>query len=80
MMHLAPRDAPPAAIPSSASRQCSSRQLYFAMLRERGGSAGRIDQLTRAASRTFLSEKLREATAIEGGFPIDVLSLAGVLR
>ena len=79
-MHLAPRDAPPAAIPSSASRQCSSRQLYFAMLRERGGSAGRIDQLTRAASRTFLSEKLREATAIEGGFPIDVLSLAGVLR
>ncbi len=80
MMQLAPRDAPPATPQASVSRPFSSRQLYFAMLRERGSSAGHIDQLTGAASRTFLAEKLREATAVEGEFPIEAQTLASVLR
>jgi hypothetical protein len=57
-----------------------SRQLYFALLGERGGSAGAIDELTRSASRAFLSEHLRAAAAIDAGFPVDFRSLPSVMR
>lgn len=80
MIQLAPRDMLPAAPPSLASRQGGSRQLYFAMLGERGGGAGRIDELTRSASRAFLAEKLRLARTIDAGFPGEARSLPRVLR
>lgn len=80
MMHTAPLD-PPAVTPQSwAPRHHASRPLYFAMLGERGGSTGRIDELTCSASRAFLVEKLREATGVDAGFPTDVRSLPQVLR
>ena len=80
MMHLAPYEVPPATPPPLALRQNGSRQLYFAMLGEHGAGAGRIDELTGSASRAFLSDKLREATAIDADFPIDRRSLPSVLR
>lgn len=80
MINLAPRDVPPARRPDLALVHDGSRQLYFAMLGERGGSAGRIDELARSASRTFLLEKLRLATAIEADFPADMRSLPRTLR
>ncbi len=80
MMLLAPHDVPPATPPPLALRHCSSRQLYFAMLGERGSSAGRIDELTASASRAFLADKLRDAAAIDAGFPTEARSLNSVLH
>ena len=80
MMYLAPRDLPPATPLPVASRQYGSKQLYFAMLRERGGSVGHIDELTCSASRSFLAEKLREAAALGAGFPTEPRSLPHTLR
>ncbi len=80
MMQFAPADAAPGPALSLRSRQFGARVLYFAMLRERGATVDRIEELTGAASRAFLSEKLREAAAIDAGFPTDVRSLPGVLR
>jgi len=90
MMHLAPYEVPPATPlriphlpampPPVAQRQHGSKQLYFAMLGEHGPGAGRIDELTASASRAFLADKLREASAIDAGFPSDRRSLPSVLR
>lgn len=80
MMHFAPVDAALGTVLPLRSRQFGARQLYFAMLRERGATADRIDEMTCSASRSFLMEKLREASAIDAGFPTDVRSLPRVLR
>jgi hypothetical protein len=80
MMYLAPHDGPPSTTRPQPLRSFSRRQLYFSMLGERGEGVGRIDELTRAASRAFLSDRLREATAIDAGFPAELRSLPGVLR
>lgn len=79
MMHLA-RQEMSSATPSAASRAHSSRQLYFAMLRERGETPGRIDELTASASRAFLIEKLQEAETVDATFPDEMRSLPQVLR
>lgn len=80
MLQFAPVEVPSAPTAALSSRQNGTRQLYFAMLRERGASAGRIDELTCSASRSFLSEKLREAAAVNAGFPSEVRSLPRVLH
>jgi len=89
MMHLAPCDThntcdtseAPAAAPSvAAPRVDGGKQLYFAMLRERGARTGAIDELTWAASRSFLRDKLQAAAAIDAGFPADARTLPQVLR
>lgn len=69
-----------AAHPPSAQRQFSSRQLYFALLGERGSSAGQVDGLTRSAARMFLTEQLRVAALVDAGFPGDVRALPAMLR
>ena len=80
MMYLAPRDVSTATLPSSALRQHGSKPLYFALLRECGSAGGRIDDLTRLASRQFLSKKLHDAASIDANFPVDLLSLPRVLH
>jgi len=80
MIYLAPREFPPTTPPDLPLRQAGSRQLYFAMFGERGCGAGRIDELTHAASRAFLVEQLRLATAIDADFPSEMRSLPSVLR
>lgn len=80
MMYLAPRELPPATPTSPAPRLQGSRQLYFAMLGEHGGRMGRLDDMACVASRAFLTGKLREARAIDAGFPAEARSLASVLR
>ena len=70
-----------AATPSySAPQPEASRQLYFAMLEERGGLTGQIDELTRSTSRSFLREQLGLAAEIEADFPPEMQSLPSVLR
>lgn len=80
MMYLAPCDLPPIPPPDLPLRRDGYRQLYFALFGERGDSAGRIDELTRSASRAFLVEQLRLATAIDADFPTEMRSLPSVLR
>ncbi len=79
-MYSVPRNSKPAAPPCSAPQHEGSRQLYFAMLDERGGTAGQIDALARSASRSFLLEQLGMATAIDSDFPAEMRSLPSVLR
>ena len=50
------------------------------MLRECGGTQGQIDELTWAASRSFLADKLHEAEAVDAGFPAAMGSLPHMLR
>ncbi|WP_416139572.1 iron-containing redox enzyme family protein [Halomonas sp. HK25] len=63
-----------------APQQESSRELYFAMLEERGGITGQIDELARSTSRSFLREQLSVAAEIDADFPPEMRSLPEVLR
>ena len=86
MMYLAPSDAQLTTAEASGprlptgQRQDATRQLYFALLGERGSGPGRIDELARSASRSFLVEQLQAAAAIDAGFPADLRLLPRVLR
>lgn len=79
-MHSVPPNSQLAMRTCSAQQHMDSRQLYFALLEERGGSVGQIDELARSASRGFLSEQLRVATEIDADFPNEMRSLPRVLR
>ncbi|WP_198411375.1 iron-containing redox enzyme family protein [Marinimicrobium alkaliphilum] len=79
-MFSVPRKVLRTASPYLAPEQARSRQLYFAMLDERGDKTGRIDELTRATSRTFLLKHLSAAAAIDTDFPADLQSLPHILR
>lgn len=80
MMYSAPRNIRPAMLPSWEPQQTGSKQLYFAMLDERGGMAGQIDELTRSTSRSFLMAQLDVAGTIDTDFPAEMPSLPSVLR
>ena len=80
MMDLAASDTAPAVHAHLASRQVSSKALYFALLGEHGSDLGSIDELTHSASRNFLAEQLRVAADIDAGFPALPRALPGVLR
>lgn len=79
-MSHAPRDVPPSKRPGLALRHNDSKQLYFAMLDERGDIAGQIDEVTHSASRTFLVEQLHVAMEIDTDFPTELRSLPSVLH
>ncbi|RUR40843.1 iron-containing redox enzyme family protein [Vreelandella populi] len=68
---VAPSHSPP--------QQEGSKQLYFALLEERGGIAGQIGELERSTSRSFLLEQLNVAAEIDVGFPTEMQSLPSML-
>ncbi len=80
MMYSVPRNIRLASPPYLAPQQGGSRQLYFAMLDERGGIAGQIDELTRSTSRAFLMEQLSAAATINTDFPTEMRLLPGMFR
>lgn len=77
-------DIQPAAQPYLVPKQEGCRQLYFAMLEERGGIAGQttgqIDDLTRSSSRAFLQKQLSLAATTDADFPTEIRTLPGVMR
>lgn len=79
-MYSVPDNCQPATPPYLVLQQELSKQLYFAMLEERGGKTGEIDELTHAKSRAFLLEQLRLSAEIDADFPADMRSLPSVLR
>lgn len=80
-MYSVPPNIQSAAPPSYlATQQEGSRQLYFAMLEERGDIVGQIDELTRSTSRSFLREQLSVAAEFDADFPTQMQSLPSVLR
>lgn len=79
-MHSASPNIQPAISPYRAPKQEVSRQLYFAMLEERGGAVGQIDDLAHSASRAFLVEQLCVAMDVEADFPTEMRLLPGVLH
>lgn len=80
---LVPR-APLASLPSSGSapasdsspRHSGARHLYRSLLAEHGTGPGRIDEVTRASSRTWLAQLLESARRIDNGLPSDPLALS----
>ncbi|WP_207768327.1 iron-containing redox enzyme family protein [Marinobacter halophilus] len=79
-MYSVPGKFQPATPPYLVRQRESSKQLYFAMLDERGGSAGQIDELANAKSRSLLLEQLVVAAEIDTDFPTDMRSLPSVLH
>jgi hypothetical protein len=65
--------------PPTSLRRGSARQLYFALLGEKADDAGRIDELTRSASRSFLAAQLDKAATLDSDFPTDARSLTAWL-
>ncbi|NUZ05409.1 iron-containing redox enzyme family protein [Piscinibacter koreensis] len=70
----------PAPTPELNPRRGRAESIYHALLREHGGTPGQIDELARAASRSWLADRLEAAADLESDLPDDPRALADWLE